>query len=98
MTRKKKSIAEKQLDKKTVGVVTGVVGMGVVDSMTGPGSGLTPRTMSVARWTGPLMGLGVLEAAASDVACDTPGMKKRSKGKGRGLARGRGYGPIGRWY
>ena len=27
--------------------------------------------------------------------CPTPGMKIRSKGMGRGLARGRGRGPIG---
>jgi hypothetical protein len=31
-----------------------------------------------------------------DEACNTPGMKKRSKGKGRGLARGKGKGPIGK--
>lgn len=28
--------------------------------------------------------------------CDTPGEKKRSKGKGRGLARGKGKGPMGK--
>jgi hypothetical protein len=27
--------------------------------------------------------------------CKTPGMKIRSKGRGRGLARGKGYGPMG---
>ena len=27
--------------------------------------------------------------------CKTPGMKIRSKGKGRGLARGQGRGPMG---
>ena len=27
--------------------------------------------------------------------CKTPGMKIRSKGKGRGLARGQGKGPMG---
>ena len=27
--------------------------------------------------------------------CSTPGMKIRSKGLGRGLARGKGHGPIG---
>lgn len=27
--------------------------------------------------------------------CDTPGRKIRSGGKGRGVARGKGYGPIG---
>jgi len=29
------------------------------------------------------------------MTCPTPGMKIRSKGMGRGLARGRGRGPIG---
>jgi len=32
---------------------------------------------------------------AAGESCDTPGMKKRSKGKGRGLARGDGKGPRG---
>jgi len=27
--------------------------------------------------------------------CPTPGMKIRSRGMGRGLARGRGFGPVG---
>lgn len=30
-----------------------------------------------------------------DIACETPGKKIRSKGKGRGLAIGRGHGPLG---
>lgn len=30
------------------------------------------------------------------MACKTPGRKIRSKGKGRGLARGKGHGPIGK--
>lgn len=30
-----------------------------------------------------------------EMVCETPGMKIRSKGKGRGLARGGGKGPIG---
>lgn len=34
-------------------------------------------------------------AIETDEACKTPGEKKRSKGKGRGLARGGGKGPIG---
>ena len=29
------------------------------------------------------------------MACKTPGKKIRSKGKGRGLARGKGRGPLG---
>ena len=32
------------------------------------------------------------------MACKTPGKKIRSKGKGRGLARGKGLGPLGNPY
>lgn len=32
----------------------------------------------------------------SPIKCKTPGKKIRSKGKGRGLAIGKGFGPIGR--
>lgn len=32
------------------------------------------------------------------MGCKTPGKKIRSKGKGRGLARGKGHGPLGTPY
>jgi len=41
--------------------------------------------------------MAVLRELAEDLreACKTPGMRKRSKGRGRGLARGGGRGPMG---
>ena len=36
-----------------------------------------------------------LQNDVEDLACATPGKKIRSKGKGRGQARGGGFGPIG---
>jgi len=36
-----------------------------------------------------------LSKIAADMACDTPGKKKRSKGRGKGLAVGKGKGPLG---
>ena len=36
-----------------------------------------------------------VEIIDSTNPCPTPGKKIRSKGKGRGLARGQGHGPIG---
>ena len=40
-------------------------------------------------------GVNVSKLVKIESACKTPGMKIRSKGKGRGLARGGGRGPIG---
>jgi len=34
-------------------------------------------------------------ANRNDIFCETPGLRLRSGGRGRGLARGRGLGPIG---
>lgn len=34
----------------------------------------------------------------TDMFCRTPGLRIRSGGRGRGLARGRGLGPMGRPY
>ena len=41
--------------------------------------------------------LGSVEDEGADYECKTPGNKIRSKGRGRGLATGKGKGPIGRF-
>jgi len=55
-----------------------------------------PKSQSGQRSVGPPRFNG--SWPSDDMFCKTPGQKIRSGGRGRGLAKGRGRGPIGRPY
>jgi len=55
--------------------------------------GFVPKSQSKQRPVGPPRFGG--NWTSDDMLCKTPGQKIRSEGRGRGLARGRGIGPVG---